>query len=86
MGSMPIIQSVGIGGKNSLNDVKSVQTSLNQLKHLIPSTKSLVVDGKLGIKPELSKTVNAIMLFQKKLQAWFVQMEKSMSTEKIHKK
>jgi len=64
---MRIIQSVGIGGKNSLNDVKAVQTSLNQLMHLIPPTKSLVVDGKLGFKPELSKTVNAIMLFQKKI-------------------
>jgi len=67
MGSLHIIQSVGIGGKNDLNDIKTVQTSLNTLLHLIPPTKLLVVDGKLGFKPENSKTVGAITLFQKKV-------------------
>ena len=64
---MRIIQSVGIDGKNAVNDIKAVQTSLNSLMHLIPPTKALVVDGKLGFKPENSNTVKAIMLFQKKV-------------------
>jgi len=64
---MRIIQSVGIGGKNGANDIKAVQASLNSLMHLIPPTKALVVDGKLGFKPENSNTVKAIMLFQKKV-------------------
>lgn len=67
MGSLRLIQSVGLGGKNSINDIKAVQTSLNQLMNLIPPTKALVVDGKLGLKPESSNTVKAIMLFQKKV-------------------
>ena len=67
MGSLRLVQSVGVGGKNSMNDIKAVQTALNQLMNLIPPTKSLVVDGKLGLKPESSNTVKAIMLFQKKV-------------------
>jgi GH24 family phage-related lysozyme (muramidase) len=67
MGSMRITQSVGIGGKNGVNDIKAVQISLNSLIHLIPPAKSLVVDGKLGFKPENSNTVKAIMLLQKKV-------------------
>lgn len=67
MGSMRLVQSVGLSGKNSMNDIKAVPTALNQLMHLIPPTKALVVDGKLGLKPESSNTVKAIMLFQKKV-------------------
>ena len=67
MENLRITQSVGIGGKNSLNDIKAVQTVLNTLIQLIPPTQKLVVDGKLGMKPESSKTVSAIMLFQKKV-------------------
>lgn len=67
MGSLRLVQSVGLGGKNGMNDIKAVQTALNQLMNLIPPTKVLVVDGKLGLKPENSNTVKAIMLFQKKV-------------------
>ncbi|MDA7747066.1 hypothetical protein N8878_07030 [Psychromonas sp.] len=67
MTNLRLVQSVGVGGKNSPNDIKAVQTALNQLKHLLPLNKPLIVDGKLGIKPETSNTVKAIMLFQKKI-------------------
>lgn len=67
MESLYISQSVGVGGKNSPNDIKAVQTALNALLHLIPPTGKLIVDGKLGSKPTVSKTVNAITLFQKEI-------------------
>lgn len=67
MSSLRITQSVGIGGNNSVNDVKAVQTALNSLLALIPPTQKLVVDGKLGSRPQSSKTVAAIMLFQHKV-------------------
>lgn len=65
MASLRISQSVGIGGKNSTQDIKAVQTALNQLMYLLSPTKTLVVDGSVGTRPENSKTVSAIKLFQK---------------------
>lgn len=59
--------SVGIGGNNNVADIKTVQTALNQLLHLIPPTAKLVVDGSLGRTPERSKTVAAIKSFQQKV-------------------
>ncbi|WP_055733277.1 hypothetical protein [Agarivorans gilvus] len=44
-----------------------MQAALNQLLGLIPPTKKLAEDGKLGSKPENSKTVAAIKVFQKKV-------------------
>ncbi|WP_435237821.1 D-Ala-D-Ala carboxypeptidase family metallohydrolase [Psychromonas sp. PT13] len=67
MSSMRITQAVGLGGVNNNNDVKAVQTALNKLLKLIPSTKILTVDGRLGSRPENSKTVAAIKLFQSKV-------------------
>jgi GH24 family phage-related lysozyme (muramidase) len=67
MANMRIIGSVGIDGKNTINDVKAVQTALNQLLKLISPTRKLVVDGFLGSRPEKSKTVTAIKLFQQKV-------------------
>ncbi|MDO6685487.1 MULTISPECIES: N-acetylmuramidase domain-containing protein [unclassified Agarivorans] len=67
MAKLQITQSVGMGGTNKPNDVKAVQAALNQILGQIPPTKKLVVDGKLGSKPENSKTVAAIKVFQKKV-------------------
>jgi GH24 family phage-related lysozyme (muramidase) len=67
MSSIKITQAVGLGGANNLNDVKVVQTALNKLLKLIPPTKSLIVDGRLGSRPENAKTVAAIKLFQRKV-------------------
>ena len=67
MAVIRITQSVGLGGANNLNDVKTVQTSLNTLLNLITPTKKLLVDGRLGSRPENSKTVAAIKLFQSKV-------------------
>jgi len=67
MSSIRIAQSVGLGGNNSLNDVKTVQTALNTLLNLITPTKKLLVDGRLGSRPENFKTVAAIKLFQSKV-------------------
>ncbi|GAB1621698.1 hypothetical protein AAOGI_17480 [Agarivorans albus] len=67
MARLQITQSVGLGGVNKPNDIKAVQAALNQLLGLIPSTNKLVEDGKLGSKPENSKTVAAIKAFQKKV-------------------
>ncbi|GGB22069.1 N-acetylmuramidase family protein [Agarivorans gilvus] len=44
-----------------------MQAALNQLLGLISPTKKLAEDGKLGSKPENSKTVAAIKVFQKKV-------------------
>lgn len=65
MPELSILKSVGIDGNNLTRDVKEVQKALNQLLSLISPTKKLVVDGNLGRKPENSKTVKAIKLFQK---------------------
>jgi hypothetical protein len=67
MSSITITQAVGLGGANNLNDVKVVQTGLNKLLKLIPATKPLIVDGRLGSMPESAKTVAAIKLFQSKV-------------------
>ena len=67
MSAIRITQSVGLGGANSLNDVKTVQTALNKLLKLIPPTQALIVDGRLNPRPENSKTVAAIKLFQSKV-------------------
>ncbi len=56
--SMGIMGSVGEGGRNNLQDVKTVQTLLNE-RIKIPTPK-LVVDGKSG-----PKTREAIIQFQK---------------------
>ena len=67
MAVIRITQSVGLGGANNLNDVKTVQTALNSLLYLIAPTRKLTVDGRLGSRPENSKTVAAIKLFQSKV-------------------
>ena len=67
MSAIRITQSVGLGGANSLNDVKTVQTALNKLLKLIPPTQALIVDGRLKPRPESSKTIAAIKLFQSKV-------------------
>ncbi|MFU2512274.1 N-acetylmuramidase family protein [Pseudoalteromonas sp. ASV78] len=67
MSSIRITQAVGLGGTNSLNDVKAVQTALNKLLKLIPPTQALIVDGRLNSRPESSKTIGAIKLFQSKV-------------------
>jgi hypothetical protein len=67
MSSIKITQAVGLGGANNVNDVKTVQSGLNKLLKLIPPTKPLIVDGRLGSRPENSKTVAAIRLFQSKV-------------------
>ena len=67
MSSIRITQSVGLGGANSSTDVKTLQTALNTLLNLITPTKKLLVDGRLGSRPENSKTVAAIKLFQSKV-------------------
>ena len=40
MAVIRITQSVGLGGANNLNDVKTVQTALNTLLNLITPTKN----------------------------------------------
>ncbi|MCG7546209.1 hypothetical protein MHM93_18715 [Pseudoalteromonas sp. MM17-2] len=67
MTTMRISQSVGINGVNNPNDIKAVQQALNALLRLIAPTQRLVVDGRLGSRPEQSKTVAAINLFQQKV-------------------
>ncbi|MDC9502325.1 MULTISPECIES: hypothetical protein [unclassified Pseudoalteromonas] len=51
MSSIRITQSVGLGGANSLNDVKTVQTALNKLLKLISPIQTLIVDGRLNPRP-----------------------------------
>lgn len=62
-----ITQSVGLGGVNTPVDVKAVQTALNKLLKFLPGTNALAVDGRLGSRPENSKTVAAIKQFQSKV-------------------
>lgn len=66
MAVIRITQPVGLGGTNSLNDVKTVKTALNKLLKLISPTQVLVVDGRLNPRPENSRTIAAIKLFQSK--------------------
>ncbi|MFV8430946.1 N-acetylmuramidase domain-containing protein [Vibrio owensii] len=67
MASIRISGSVGLGGKNVDGDIRTVQRSINQLLGSLKGVKELKVDGKLGSRPENSKTVGAIKAFQKKL-------------------
>jgi len=85
MNNLRILHSVGNDGKNSPADIKVVQTTLNKLIHLIKPTKTLVVDGKLGFRPENSKTVKAIALYQKKIVGLFTPDGKIDVNGKSHK-
>ena len=67
MSAIRITQSVGLGGVNTPAYVKTVQTALNKLLKLISPTKVLVVDGRLGSRPESSNTVAAIKQLQSKV-------------------
>ncbi len=67
MANVNLTGSVGIGGMNNFTDVNNIQKALNQRINLIAPTVKLVVDGRLGSKPENSKTVAAIKAFQKKV-------------------
>ena len=67
MAAIQLIGSVGLGGKNNPQDVKTIQVTLNKLLALIPPTRKLSEDSRLGTRPENSKTVEAIKLFQKKV-------------------
>ncbi|EPA1953120.1 MULTISPECIES: hypothetical protein [unclassified Vibrio] len=60
MASIRISGSVGLGGKNVDADIRTVQRSINQLLGSLKGVKELKVDGKLGSRPENSKTVGAI--------------------------
>ncbi|CAI2312544.1 hypothetical protein CGG83_18400 [Vibrio parahaemolyticus] len=65
--SIRLSGSVGLGGKNVDPDIRTVQRSINQLLGSLKGIKELKVDGKLGSRPENSKTVAAIKAFQKNL-------------------
>lgn len=67
MSAIRVTQSVGLGGANNPADVRTIQTALNKLLQLIPGTNTLAVDGRLGSRPESSKTVAAIKAFQSKV-------------------
>lgn len=67
MAGIQIIKSVGINGVNTKADIKVIQSALNKVNTLLPQAKTLIVDGSLGRKPELSKTVAMIKLFQTKV-------------------
>ncbi|TMP43302.1 MULTISPECIES: hypothetical protein [unclassified Pseudoalteromonas] len=56
MSAIRITQSVGLSGVNNPADVKAIQTALNKLLKLLPSINALVVDGRLGSRPENSKS------------------------------
>jgi len=67
MKAISLTGSVGIGGKNNHADIEKIQNALNLILNQIPPTVKLVEDGKLGSRPEKSKTVAAIKLFQNKI-------------------
>lgn len=67
MASIRINGSVGFGGKNADADIRTIQRSINQILSSLQGVKELKVDGKLGSRPENSKTVAAIKAFQKNL-------------------
>lgn len=67
MNQITIMGSVGIKGKNLASDIKTIQAALNKVLGLIKPTQKLSVDGSLGRVPEKSKTVDAIVTFQKKV-------------------
>jgi GH24 family phage-related lysozyme (muramidase) len=47
--------------------IRTIQRSINQILSSLQGVKELKVDGKLGSRPENSKTVTAIKAFQKNL-------------------
>ncbi|WOC28317.1 hypothetical protein LY624_20815 [Pseudoalteromonas sp. N1230-9] len=61
MSAIRMPQSVGLGGVNTPADVKTIQTALNKLLKLLPAINALVVDGRLGSRPENSKTAQNSM-------------------------
>lgn len=67
MAAVKLTGSVGICGTNKKPDILTIQRALNDRITLIAPTVKLKEDGSLGLKPEKSKTVAAIMLFQKKV-------------------
>ena len=67
MSTIRIIQPVRLDGFNSLTDVEAVQTVLNKSQRLISLTQALIMDGRLNPRPESSKTIAAIKLFQSKV-------------------
>jgi len=71
MNQITIRGSVGLKGKNLAPDIKTIQTTLNKVLELIKPTQKLSVDGSLGRTPEKSKTVAAIIAFQKKVAGMF---------------
>lgn len=66
MTKITLSDSVGLGGKNLAADIKTIQHALNQISPGLPTTPKLAVDGRLGPRPEHSKTVAAIKRFQQK--------------------
>lgn len=86
MKSLSITGSVGMNGTNKPNDVKAVQTVLNQLLSLIPPTRRLAVDGKLSLRPENSKTVAAIKRFQNTVEGMMRPHGRIDVNGKTHKK
>ena len=67
MKKLIITGSVGIGGVNNYNDIKALQSAVNMIINQISPVKKLSVDGRLGARPEMSKTVAAIKEFQRKI-------------------
>ena len=67
MAAIKLSGSVGIGGNNKPADILAIQKALNARLKLIPPTTKLKEDSDLGKKPENSKTVAAIKLFQRKV-------------------
>lgn len=66
MKNITLFNSVGISGRNQRKDIIAIQEALNLINSSSSTVKALIVDGKLGLRPEKSKTVNAIIQFQKK--------------------
>ncbi|WP_224067561.1 DUF5675 family protein [Vibrio penaeicida] len=68
MASFQILKPVGKGipeKQQSYRDIILVQRSLNKLNHLLPRIPLLKEDGSVGRNPDKSKTVAAIISFQK---------------------
>ncbi|CAG8999239.1 MAG: hypothetical protein CENE_01208 [Candidatus Celerinatantimonas neptuna] len=64
MQKLKLSGSVGAGGDNHPEDVKSLQHALNQLAEQIGLSKPLNEDGLIGEEPSQSQTCSAIGLFQ----------------------
>ena len=70
MATIKLTGSVGIDGDNKYDDIMTIQKALNARIHLISPTKKLKEDGSVGKTEKVikdSKTVAAIMAFQKKV-------------------